>query len=114
GVAAASRQVLSGEFDSGEIALYGIGLIILTVLGVGGRIVQQLQMALVAHRLLYHMRNESFSHLQQLSMGFYDQEEVGRVMSRITSDVGQLQMILSTGLVTVLQDVLGLVLLGAI
>ncbi len=113
GVAAASRQLATGEFDSGEIAVYGVILLILTVLAVGGRVLQQLQMAWVAHRLLYHMRNESFSHLQNLSMRFYDREEVGRVMSRITSDVGQLQMILSTGLVAVLQDVLGLVILGA-
>jgi ATP-binding cassette, subfamily B, multidrug efflux pump len=114
GVGAAHRQFEAGTFDSMEIAYYGFALVAVTLLAVVGRMVQQMQMAWIAHRLLYHMRNESFSHLQRLSMGFYDREEVGRLMSRITSDVGQLQMIMSTGLVAVLQDVLGLVVLAAL
>ncbi|MEX2314712.1 MAG: ABC transporter ATP-binding protein, partial [Thermomicrobiales bacterium] len=51
-----------------------------------------------------------FNHLQKLSLRFYDNNEVGRVMSRITSDVSTLQELLTTGFITILADMGGLVL----
>ena len=38
-------------------------------------------------RMEYDMRNEIFAHYQKLSFGFYDNQKVGQLMSRITSDL---------------------------
>ena len=48
-----------------------------------------------------------FDHIQKLSLSFYDHNEVGRVMSRVQSDVTVLQELLTTGLLTILADFVG-------
>ena len=71
--------------------------------------VRQWAMAKVGHSILLTMRREVFDHMMSLSQGFYDDAEVGRVMSRVTSDVQVLQELLTTGVLTVVSDVMGLV-----
>ncbi|MEX2374816.1 MAG: ABC transporter ATP-binding protein, partial [Dehalococcoidia bacterium] len=56
-------------------------------------------------------RKLMFNHLNRLSMRFYDNEEVGRVMSRVTSDVVTLQELMTSGALNVLSDIIGLVLI---
>ena len=48
-------------------------------------------MGFVAQRVLYTLRVEMFSHLQRLSISYFDRREVGKVMSRVQNDVQQLQ-----------------------
>ena len=43
-----------------------------------------------AERLLFALRIRIFSHLQRLSVDYYDQEMAGRVMTRMTTDVDAL------------------------
>jgi len=63
---------------------------------------------IIGHNVLRRLRIEMFDHLQTLSLGFYDRHEVGRVMSRITSDVTSLQELMTSGILTVLGNVAGL------
>jgi ATP-binding cassette subfamily B protein len=58
----------------------------------------------IGHRVLFTLRTQMFNHLQRLSLRFYDNNEVGRVMSRVTSDVTTLQELLTSGLLTILAD----------
>ncbi len=76
--------------------------------------VRQWAMAKVGHRILLTMRRQVFDHMMSLSQGFYDDAEVGRVMSRVTSDVQVLQELLTTGVLTVVSDVLGLMIVIAL
>jgi ABC-type multidrug transport system fused ATPase/permease subunit len=61
----------------------------------------------MGHRLLFSLRKEMFGHLQKLSLRFYDNNEVGRVMSRVTSDVTSLQELMTSGFLTILGDIAG-------
>ena len=70
--------------------------------------VRQWAMARIGHRILLTMRQQVFDHMMSLSQSFYDDAEVGRVMSRVTSDVQVLQELLTTGVLTVVSDVIGL------
>ena len=70
--------------------------------------VQLTSMGWVGHRLLFTLRTQMFDHLQKLSLRFYDNNEVGRVMSRITSDVTTLQDLLTSGSLTILANFLGI------
>jgi len=70
--------------------------------------VRQWAMAKVGHRILLTMRQQVFDHMTSLSQSFYDDAEVGRVMSRVTSDVQVLQELITTGVLTVVSDVVGL------
>ncbi len=62
----------------------------------------------MGHRLLLSLRQEMFAHLQKLSLRFYDNNEVGRVMSRVTSDVTSLQELMTSGFLTILGDIAGI------
>lgn len=64
--------------------------------------------ARVGHKVLLRLRTDLCDHLLGLSQRFYDNAEVGRVMSRVTSDVQVLQELLTTGVLTVVQDLIGL------
>lgn len=55
--------------------------------------------------VMYDMRTEIFSKLQELDLSFYDRNPIGRLMTRITNDVETLNNLFSSGLVTVFGDV---------
>ena len=54
-----------------------------------------------AERVLIDLRRDMFSHLQQVSLSFMDKTEVGRLMSRLQSDVNSLQEFLETSVFAV-------------
>ena len=74
----------------------------------GSNFVQQWAIAKVGQGVLYSLRRRMFSHLQRLSLSFYDRTEVGRIMSRVQGDVYQLQEFTSLVVMT-LADMLSLV-----
>ena len=76
--------------------------------------VQTTQTGSIGHRILLRLRTEMFGHIQRLSLSFIDRHEVGRIMSRVTSDVTALQELLTTGSLTVLSDVMVLFIVVAL
>jgi ATP-binding cassette subfamily B multidrug efflux pump len=65
--------------------------------------------AFIGQRVMYDLRMEIFGHLQQLSISYFDRNPVGRLMTRVTSDVETLNELFSSGVVTVFGDVFTLV-----
>jgi ATP-binding cassette subfamily B protein len=65
--------------------------------------------ARVGQGILLSLRSQVFDHLQRLSLSFFDRNEVGRVMSRVQNDVGQLGDFLDSGAFWVTGEVLSLV-----
>ena len=53
--------------------------------------VQQYSMEKVGQGVLYNLRGALFGHVQKQSLSYFDRTEVGRLMSRVQGDVGQLQ-----------------------
>ena len=80
----------------------------IALLGWAANYAQQLAMAKVGQGVLYGLRRHMFSHLQKLSLSFYDKTQVGRMMSRVQGDVSQLQEFSHIVVVT-LGDMLSLV-----
>jgi ATP-binding cassette subfamily B multidrug efflux pump len=52
---------------------------------------QEIFASRMSQGVLQNLRSKLFGHLQKLPMSFYDKTEVGRLMSRMHGDVGQLQ-----------------------
>jgi len=59
----------------------------------------------IGQRVMYDLRADLFRHLQRLSVPFFDRHPVGRLMTRVTSDVETLNDLFSSGLVAVFGDV---------
>jgi ATP-binding cassette subfamily B protein len=96
------------EHNQGRIWLYlGIMLGLATV-GLAASFVQQLTTAYMGNRLLLKLRSEMYDHMQGLSLSFYDDMEVGRMISRLTSDVTVMQDLLTSGSLTFAADFVGL------
>ena len=92
--------------------LSGLNVVVPIFLGIallqyGSQYLHLRTMSFVGQRVLYDLRIGLFSHLQGLSMKFYNRNEVGRVMSRVQNDVSQLQEFLSIVIITI-ADVLSL------
>ncbi|MDQ3607172.1 MAG: ABC transporter ATP-binding protein/permease [Gemmatimonadota bacterium] len=68
----------------------------------------------LGQRIMYDLRVEIFTHLQGLSLRFFDRNPVGRLMTRVTNDVEVLNETVSSGVVTIFGDVFTLLfILGA-
>ncbi|HEU5171091.1 MAG TPA: ABC transporter ATP-binding protein [Gemmatimonadales bacterium] len=66
---------------------------------------QTLLTTYVGQRVMYDLRLQIFSHLQRLGIPYFDRNPVGRLMTRVTSDVETLNELFSSGVVTVFGDV---------
>jgi ATP-binding cassette, subfamily B, multidrug efflux pump len=63
---------------------------------------------------MFDLRRQLMEHLQRLDLSFYDRNPVGRLVTRVTTDVDVLNDLFSSGLVTILADVLVLAFIVAI
>jgi ATP-binding cassette subfamily B protein len=62
--------------------------------------------------VMFDLRSQIFRHLQRMHIGFYDRNPVGRLVTRVTSDVDALNEMFTAGVVSIFEDVF--VLLGII
>jgi ABC-type multidrug transport system fused ATPase/permease subunit len=69
---------------------------------------QLINAGFVGHKVLLKLRTDMFEHLQKLSLRFHDNNEVGRVMSRVQNDVTSMQELLSNGFLTIFGDIIGI------
>ena len=60
-------------------------------------------------RILADLRNKLFRHLQRLSLGFYERNRAGVIISRLTNDVEALDQLVTDGVTTLVQNTLMLV-----
>jgi ABC-type multidrug transport system fused ATPase/permease subunit len=61
---------------------------------------------LVAQRTLADLRVQVFAHVQQLPMSYFDRNPIGRLVTRLTSDVDVLNEMFAAGAMTIFMDVL--------
>ncbi|GER90208.1 multidrug ABC transporter [Dictyobacter vulcani] len=66
-------------------------------------------MSWAGQQILYVLSADMFTHLQRLSLSFYDHTQIGRVMSRLQSDIDVLEAMLSSGLLSMIGSVISLI-----
>ena len=70
---------------------------------------QTYQTGWVGERVLADLRNRLFAHLQRLSLGFFERNRTGAIISRITNDVEALDQLVTDGVTSLVQNTLLLV-----
>ncbi len=60
---------------------------------------------MTGQRIMFDMRMQIYGHLQRLDLQFYDRNPVGRLMTRVTSDVDVLNDLFTAGVVSVFGDI---------
>jgi len=91
------------------LALISVVLIGINVLMWQAQYWQVWTMSWAGQQILYHLSTDMFTHLQQLSLGFYDRTQIGRVMSRLQTDIDVFEGMLSSGLLSMFGSLLSLV-----
>jgi ATP-binding cassette, subfamily B, multidrug efflux pump len=94
-----SPQPLTGI---AEIAGIYVGLTLISFL------LEYLQiyfMQWVGQRVMFDLRSEIFRHLQRMHIGFYDKNPVGRLVTRVTTDVDALNEMFTSGVVSIFEDI---------
>jgi ATP-binding cassette, subfamily B, multidrug efflux pump len=89
-----------------KLGLVWISVVYLFVLGFDflAQYIQIRIMQRVGQETMYDMRGEIFGRLQRLPMTYYDRNPVGRMMTRVTTDVDALNDLFAAGVVTMIND----------
>lgn len=90
----------------GTLALLFLGALALSFLL---EFAQTVLTSWVGQRIMVDLRREVFDRFQRLDLAFHDRNPVGRLITRITSDVETLNELFSSGLVSVFGDIFTLV-----
>jgi ATP-binding cassette, subfamily B, multidrug efflux pump len=87
--------------------LDGLAALYLTVLvaSFAAEYFQTWTLQLTGQRIMYDLRMAIYGHLQRLDLRYYDRNPVGRLMTRVTSDVDVLNDLFTSGVVTIFGDV---------
>jgi ATP-binding cassette subfamily B protein len=104
---AIDRYIALGRLEAlNRLALLYLGIL---VTAFASEYIQTWTMQLTGQRIMYDLRMSIYAHLQRLDLRFYDRNPVGRLMTRVTSDVDVLNDLFTSGVVTVFSDALTLV-----
>jgi ATP-binding cassette subfamily B multidrug efflux pump len=68
----------------------------------------------VGQQTMYDMRGEIFGHMQRLPMSYFDRNPVGRLVTRVTTDVDALNDLFAAGVVTMINDFFLLVVMAGV
>lgn len=95
--------------DLHGLAIIGGVLLVINVLMWQAQYWQVWSMSWAGQQILFHLSSDMFAHLQKLSLSFYDRTQIGRVMSRLQSDIDVLESMLSSGLLSILGSLVSLI-----
>jgi ATP-binding cassette subfamily B protein len=87
------------------IALLSVVYIVSLVLTLSVGYFQAVLLNTVGQRVMYDLREQIFAKLQTIEVAFYDTNPVGRLITRLTTDVDSLNELFTAGLVEVLGDI---------
>ena len=104
---AIDRHILTGDLTGFEqIALLFLGILLASFVL---EYVETYTMQMMGQRIMFDLRMEIYEHLHRLDIRFYDRNPVGRLMTRVTTDVDALNDLFASGVISVFRDVVLLV-----
>jgi ATP-binding cassette subfamily B protein len=97
-----------------DLDVRGLGILALAFISVYGltfgvQFIQRFLINWLGTRMEYDIRIDLFHHLQRLSLSFYTKREVGSITSRVTNDIDKIAELVTSGLATVVVDLLTLI-----
>jgi len=95
----------------GQIGGLYIGLLVFTF---GLEFLQTYLMQWTGQKVMFDLRSQIFRHLQHMHVGFFDKNPVGRLVTRVTTDVDALNEMFTAGVVSIFEDVFVLTFILAI
>src|SRR5919197_718716 len=103
---AIDRYIAAGRL--GDLDRLAILYLVILVVAFAAEYVQTWTMQLTGQRVMFDLRMSIYGHLQRLDLKYYDKHPVGRLMTRVTSDVDALNDLFTAGVITIFGDVFAL------
>ncbi len=94
---------------AGQLRWYVIAFVLAGALGIVFSFAQTYYTGWTGERMLADLRNHLFRHLQRLSLGFYERNRAGVIISRLTNDVEALDQLVTDGVSSLVQNTLTLI-----
>ena len=85
-----------------QIAAICVGLLVFSFLL---EYLQTYFMQWTGQKVMFDLRSQIFRHLQRMHIGFYDKNPVGRLVTRVTTDVDALNEMFTSGVVSIFEDI---------
>src|SRR5260370_37763081 len=85
----------------GQIAAVYVGLLVFSFLL---EFLQTYYMQWTGQKGMFDLRSQIFRHLQRMHVAFYDKNPVGRLVTRVTTDVDTLNAMFTSGVVSIFED----------
>ncbi|HTV10102.1 MAG TPA: ABC transporter ATP-binding protein [Candidatus Aquilonibacter sp.] len=85
-----------------QLALLYLGALLLSF---GLEFVQTYLMQWTGQKIMFDLRSQIFRHIQSMHVGFFDRNPVGRLVTRVTSDVDALNEMFTSGVLAIFEDV---------
>ena len=98
---AIDNALIEGSQDRGLLQVIVLAFAGIVTLNYGANFLQEILVGRAAEKVLIDLRRAMFTHLQRVSLSFMDRTEVGRLMSRLQSDVNALQEFLESSVFAV-------------
>jgi ATP-binding cassette subfamily B multidrug efflux pump len=76
--------------------------------------IQTYLMQWVGQKIMFDLRRDIFRHMQQLHVGFFDTHAVGRLVTRLTSDVDAINEMFTGGILAIVDDFFTLTIMGVV
>src|SRR5947209_15926989 len=89
-----------------QIGLLYLGALLVTYLL---EFLQTYTMQWTGQKIMFDMRSQIFRHLQRMSPAFFDHNPVGKLVTRVTSDVDALNEMFTSGVLAIFEDIFVLV-----
>jgi len=112
-IPAMNRAVAENAAWNGILIISGIYFLVL-VFDFLAQYAQIRIMQRVGQQTMYDMRRGIFAHLQRLPMSYFDRNPVGRLVTRVTTDVDALNDLFAAGVVTMINDLFLLVVMAGL
>jgi len=90
-----------------EVILLGAVLVRLTLVGYQGYLIQK-----IGQQITAEIRKDLFRHVTSLSVSFFDRTPVGKLITRLTSDVEVLGDVFSTGAIGIIADLFSMIIIA--
>jgi len=84
------NALVEGSKNQSILEIFALIFGLTIIINYGVNFLQENLVGRAAERVLIDLRRDMFSHLQRVSLSFMDKTEVGRLMSRLQSDVNSL------------------------